>query len=187
MTNVTQELSDFETLHALRVGGLHAERPADADELAARGLVFVSPVGCMLTDAGTQLHATLLEQHRATLDLEALQTLYDRFLAVNQPTKTKCSAWQRLGDDDEEARFVIATELQDILERVSTTIVRTSKLLPRFAAYPPRLRSALDKVLEGQHEFLTGARVPSFHNVWMECHEDYLLTLGISREDEGSY
>jgi len=25
------------------------------------------------------------------------------------------------------------------------------------------------------------------HTVWMEIHEDYLQTLGRSREDEGSY
>lgn len=78
-------------------------------------------------------------------------------------------------------------DLQDILERVSTTIDRTSTYLPRFGGYPPRLRTALDRVLEGQNEFLTSPKVASFHNVWMECHEDYLLTLGISREEEGSY
>ena len=184
---MTEELSDFETLHAIRVGGLHAERPADADELAARGLIFISPVGCMLTDEGTQLHTTLLDEHRATVDLDAVRALYDRFLAVNQPTKTKCAEWQRLADDDEEGRFMIVTDLQDTLERVTTTLVRTSAVLPRFSAYAPRLRTALDKVVEGDSEYLTGPRVASFHNIWMECHEDYLLTLGISREEEGSY
>ena len=82
---------------------------------------------------------------------------------------------------------MIATDLQDILERVSTTITRTSEHLPRFAGYPPRMKTALDRVLEGENEYLTSPKVESFHNVWMECHEDYLLTLGISREEEGSY
>ena len=86
--------------------------------------------------------------------------------------------WQNLADDDFDGRFMIATDLQDILERVSTTIIRTSEHLPRFAGYPPRMETALGKVLEGQHEFLTSPTVESFHNVWMECHEDYLLTLG---------
>lgn len=184
---MTQILTEFDVLHALRVGGMHAETPANADELAARGLIFVSPVGCMLTEDGTRLHAQLLEEHRTTIDLEALQLLYERFLAVNQPTKSKCAEWQRLGDHDDEARFVIATDLQDILERVSTTINRTAAMLPRFGSYPPRLGAALDRVLEGESDYLTSPRVASFHNVWMECHEDYLLTLGISREEEGSF
>jgi hypothetical protein len=29
--------------------------------------------------------------------------------------------------------------------------------------------------------------VDSVHTVWMEIHEDYLQTLSISREEEGSY
>lgn len=184
---MTQGLSDFEALHAIRVGGLHATKPDNAEALAERGLLFISPVGCMLTEQGQQQHLELLEIQRAQLDLDAVKALYERFLAVNQPTKSKCSEWQNLADDDAEGRFMIAVDLQDILERVSTTIIRTSEHVPRFAHYPPRMETALAKVLEGQSEFLTSPRVESFHNVWMECHEDYLLTLGISREEEGSY
>ena len=184
---MTQGISDFEPLHAIRVGGMHAPKPDNAEELAERGLLFVSPVGCMLTEKGTQLHSELIEQQRADLDVEAVGALYERFLAVNQPTKSKCAEWQKLADDDFDQRFMIATDLQDILERVSTTITRTSEHLPRFAGYPPRMKTALDRVLEGESEYLTSPKVESFHNVWMECHEDYLLTLGISREEEGSY
>ncbi len=184
---MTEEIAEFDVLHAIRVGGMHAETPTNADELSGRGLIFITPVGCMLTDEGQRVHGELLEAHRATIDLDAVAALYERFLAVNNPTKSKCAEWQRLGDDDEDARFAIASDLQDILERVSTTIDRTSTYLPRFGGYPPRLRTALDRVLEGQNEFLTSPKVASFHNVWMECHEDYLLTLGISREEEGSY
>jgi hypothetical protein len=184
---VTQSISDFEPLHAIRVGGMHAPKPDNADELAERGLIFVSPVGCMLTEKGQQHHAELLAQHREEIDVDAVSALYQRFLAVNQPAKSKCTEWQNLADDDFDGRFMIATDLQDILERVSTTIMRTSEHLPRFAGYPPRMRTALERVLEGESEYLTSPRVASFHNVWMECHEDYLLILGISREEEGSY
>jgi len=184
---VTQGLSDFEPLHAIRVGGLHAPKPDNADELAERGLVFVTPVGCMLTEKGQDLHEELLVQHRIEIDVVAVGVLYERFLAVNQPAKSKCTAWQNLAEDDFDGRFMIATDLQDILERVSTTIMRTSEHLPRFASYPPRMKTALERVLEGEPEYVTSPRVASFHNVWMECHEDYLLTLGISREEEGSY
>ena len=94
--------------------GLAVGRPA-----RARGLIFVTPVGCMLTDEGTQLHTTLLEEHRATVDLDAVRVLYDRFLAVNQPTKSKCAEWQRLGDDAEEERFMILShpQVQEYVQR----------------------------------------------------------------------
>jgi len=187
LRDVTQGVSEFDALHAIRVGGMHAETPANADELAGQGLIFVSPVGCMLTEDGQTRHAELLEAERADIDLEAVRALYERFLAVNQATKSKCAEWQNLSDDEVDGRFVIATDLQEILERVSATMTRTATHMPRFATYPPRLQGALDKVMEGQWEYLTSPKVESFHNVWMECHEDYLVTLGISREEEGSY
>ena len=187
LRDVTQGVSEFDALHAIRVGGMHAETPANADELAGQGLIFVSPVGCMLTEDGQTRHAELLEAERADVDLDAVRALYERFLAVNQATKSKCTAWQNLPEDEVDGRFVIAGDLQEILERVSATMTRTATHLPRFATYPPRLQGALDKVMEGQWEYLTSPKVESFHNVWMECHEDYLVTLGISREDEGSY
>ena len=34
---------------------------------------------------------------------------------------------------------------------------------------------------------VAGAGIDSVHTVWMELHEDYLLTQGITREQEGSY
>jgi hypothetical protein len=141
----------------------------------------------MLTEDGQTRHAELLEAERADVDLDAVRALYERFLAVNQATKSKCAEWQNLPEDEVDGRFAIAGDLQDILERVSATMTRTATLLPRFATYPPRLQGALDQVMEGRYEYLTSPKVESFHNVWMECHEDYLLTLGISREEEGSY
>ena len=84
---MTQGLSDFEALHAIRVGGLHAHKPDNADELAERGLIFVTPVGCMLTEKGTQHHGELLEVQRTEIDVVAVGALYERFLAVNQPTR----------------------------------------------------------------------------------------------------
>jgi len=105
---------------------MHAETPANADELAGQGLIFVSPVGCMLTEDGQTRHAELLEAQRADVDLDAVRALYERFLAVNQTTKSKCAEWQNLSDDEVDARFVIATDLQEILERVSTTMTRSS-------------------------------------------------------------
>lgn len=184
---MTSESSDFEVLHALRVGGLHATLPTDADALAERGLIFVLPTGAMLTDEGTKLHEQLLAEHRKEIDTDVVRSLYMRFLAVNQPTKSACSRWQQLGDDDEEDRFMIVSELQDTLERVSVTVLRTGAIVPRFGGYPPRMAEALDRVVSGENDYLTGVRVASFHNIWMECHEDYLLTLDISREEEGSF
>jgi hypothetical protein len=54
----------------------------------------------------------------------------------------------------------------------------------RFGRYRSRLRAALARVDEGDHDWLTSPRVDSYHSVWMQLHEDLLLALGTDRSDE---
>jgi hypothetical protein len=117
-------------------------------------------------------------------DVGALKSIYERFLAANQPFKSACFAWQDL---DEDARWEKAGDFTGHVERVEPALARTAELLPRFSAYGDRLRAALARVDAGEHDYVTSVRVDSLHTVWMEIHEDYLQTLDISREAEGSY
>ena len=43
------------------------------------------------------------------------------------------------------------------------------------------------KVAAGDHHLFTGVMCGSYHDVWMELHEDLILTLGIDRAKEGSF
>ena len=61
-----------------------------------------------------------------------------------------------------------------------------SKLLARFATYGPRLRSALQRVENGDVDWFTKPMIDSYHTVWFELHEDLLATLGIERSKEES-
>ena len=58
--------------------------------------------------------------------------------------------------------------------------------LPGLETYD-RIDAALGAAREGDSRFITDPRVDSVHNIWFECHEDYLLTLGRDREEEGSF
>jgi hypothetical protein len=49
------------------------------------------------------------------------------------------------------------------------------------------LTRAMYWALDGDHDYVLSPRHESVHTVWMELHEDYLLTQDISREAEGSY
>ncbi|MHB8691240.1 MAG: PEP-utilizing enzyme [Solirubrobacteraceae bacterium] len=118
------------------------------------------------------------------IDREALKAIYERFLAVNQPFKSLCFRFQEASED---ARFEFAGELATIVERVQPALRRTIELLPEFDGYGQRLTAAMEQVEQGAHEYVTSVRVDSLHTVWMEIHETYLNTLGISREQEGSY
>jgi pyruvate,orthophosphate dikinase len=56
--------------------------------------------------------------------------------------------------------------------------------LDRLGGYPDRLAHAHDRVVAGDHAWLTRPTVDSYHTVWFELHEDLLATLGRSRSDE---
>jgi hypothetical protein len=55
--------------------------------------------------------------------------------------------------------------------------------LTRFALYRTRLTIALERALGGNIAYVTDT-VDSYHSVWFQLHEDLLVTLGISREEE---
>ena len=59
--------------------------------------------------------------------------------------------------------------------------------MARFGPYGPRLHEAAEKVQGGDHHLFTGVMCSSYHDVWMELHEDLILTLGIDRAKEGSF
>jgi hypothetical protein len=184
---ISDVTSEFEKLHRLRIRSLAPlETLGDVDELVAASLILVTPRGCMLTPAGLARHDELLEQWRGTLDLERVAKSYDRFLAVNQPVKDLCSRWQVEGKS-EEALVMAAEDLSEIVDRVGSALRRAGQVVPRFETYEPRLRAALQAARDGDGRFITDPRVDSVHNIWFECHEDYLLTLGRDREQEGSF
>jgi hypothetical protein len=51
----------------------------------------------------------------------------------------------------------------------------------------PRLESTCKLVVGGTNNMFTGVMCGSFHDVWMELHEDLILTQGIDRAAEGSF
>lgn len=173
------------TLHAVAMAGSHPAPPGDADALVATGLLEITVAGHMLTEYGRTTHRGLLDAERAALDLDRLAQVYDRFLALNTTMKGHIA---RAGSTtDADARFELSGEVGDVVERVEPVLERTEAVVARFGPYRTRLRAALDKVDDGDWTYLGSPSVDSVHTVWMECHEDFLLTLGRSREEEGSY
>jgi hypothetical protein len=171
-------------LHSVALRGNVAEIPGGlADELLDADLITHTSAGYLLTEAGHRRHGELLDDERQGLDIERLARFYERFLAANSGMKAASAR----PAEDEDARFALLDELEQSVERIAPALRRSTELLPRFGGYHDRLREALRRAENGQWEYLTSPKVDSVHTVWMECHEDFLQTLGRSREDEGSY
>lgn len=201
---VADPAASFPVLHALRIKGmadvptLAAITGADADslhsvlhELVGRGLTkhIEARDVWRLTDDGRAVHATALSAEIAALDLAALP--YERFLASNADFKQICTDWQVRGGepndhgDAEYDRAVLdrLVALDDTVEPILQEIART---LAWTARYRPRLADALCRLLDGDPKAFTGVLCDSYHDVWMELHEDLILTQGIDRAAEGS-
>jgi phosphohistidine swiveling domain-containing protein len=171
----------LEALHPLALRGSLPEVEG-GEALAEAGLAVKTPAGWMLTEAGTAKHAQLLAAE--AVDRDAVHAAYERFLAANAPFKALNAKWQGAGED---ARWELVGELADLVGRAEAALGRTAAALPRFGPYAGRLRAALERVEAGEFEWVTAHDRDSLHTVWMEAHEDFLRTLGISREEEGSF
>jgi hypothetical protein len=59
--------------------------------------------------------------------------------------------------------------------------------LARLSPYGPRLAQTCQRLAAGETNMFTGVMCGSYHDVWMELHEDLILTQGIDRAAEGSF
>lgn len=183
---MTEVASRILLLHRLRLRGMLADASLDAAALEAEGLASATPAGLLITEQGLARAEERIAAEREAIDADAVAAAYERFLAVNRQAKALCARWQQSGLAVEE-RFALLGDLQELTEQVGAALQRTAAQLPRFASYGPRLEAALETAGMGDGRWINDPTIESFHTVWMECHEDYLLVLGRSREQEGSF
>ncbi len=155
--------------------------------MAAKGMFMVTPAGrSWLDEQYPTAYADLRENPEAT-------AAYERFERVNRELLRLFTDWQmmpaggeRVPNDHSDPDYD-----RDVIDRLGALHERGLKPLERFQAlderlgeYIRRLESAYDRVLGGEHEYVSGARVDSYHTVWFELHEDLLRMLGREREEQ---
>lgn len=206
-TNVAT--TQFRVLHAARIKGLANDEVMAAlagisvDTLLAVGAELVESgwlvrregrfTGYAPTPAGREQAIRLLEADPETAAAAAhLATMYDAFLPANGDFKRICQDWQmRDGapNDHTDAAYdagvigalrALHTGWVPHLESFATT-------LPRIADYAPRLEHALAKLRGGDNAAFARPMYDSYHDIWMELHQDLIISLGRTRDahDEG--
>ena len=189
---------DTAVLHVVRLKGRASsagialaipaeEEPALAtlERLAEEGLVIHRTGrvgGWILTPAGRERSDQLVRDERDRLDLGALGGLYDeRFLRLNREFKALCTRWQVARGD--EAEF--GRELERLHAENLTLLKRFGALADRLReGYEGRFRAAHLRFLGGDHNALLQPLTDSYHDVWLELHEDLLLVLDRRREED---
>jgi hypothetical protein len=190
---------DLLVLHALKLKGF-AEPPVVAEvtaqeETAVAGILTALQEaalvqrregrisGWSLTPAGRESHGVRVV---AELDAAGCRSLvseaYDRFLEHNESFKVLCTRWQT-----EDRPPVCIDELCGMHTRVVSLVDDLSSGLDRFGPYRSRFDRAVTRLRNGDLEALTRPLSGSYHDVWMELHEDLMVTLGRKRSAGDGY
>ena len=163
------------------------EHVAAGRAAGANGMFMVAPPGREWLD---QRYPEAYAEFRD--NPEATET-YERFEKINRELLQLFTDWQmmpsaggeRVPNDHSDADY--DAEIVDRLgaqhERAEKVLDRFAALDPRLGVYKTRLDDAYDKVLAGDSDWVSGARIDSYHTVWFELHEDLLRMLGREREE----
>src|SRR6187431_1438571 len=198
----------FRTLHSLRIkGSTTCETLADMtrsdwsdvqghlDALAAVGQAQFRAAGALwqLTPAGRAAHTDGLRADvEGVLPDAGFTDAYERFLSVDRQFDTLFAAWRVFNgqpNDHSSAEYdaAVVENLSHLHTAAEPTVRSFGAVFDRMDAYGPRLESVLIRILDGESNMFTGVMCGSYHDVWMELHEDLMLTQGIDRGREGSY
>lgn len=185
---------EFEVLHATRVRGfataeqiatstglqipLIEQRLTDAAESGFVKQRSGRISGARLTPAGRARLLLLTEKEVGEAERAGLAGAYDAFLAPNREFKALTTQWQ----SDKDLDRVLAG-LDRIHGEVERILGDASASSARFGNYQRRFDDALARFRGGDESALARPMSESYHDVWMELHEDLLATLGRQRGD----
>jgi hypothetical protein len=196
-------------LHALRICGFAAadrlanylRQSVDAVESSLRaseseGLVRYRHgrlSGWLLTAAGLEVHDDhIVAVLRDTSWQQPVLAGYGEFLDRNRELKQICTDWQlkqhpgrSAPNDHSDADYdrKVIDDLAALHERAGSMFDHLMQALDRFAAYPLRLEDALARLRGGDGRAFATPMSASYHCIWMELHQDLLVTLGRQRDD----
>jgi hypothetical protein len=86
-------------------------------------------------------------------------------------------------NDHSDAAYdaAIAERLRSLHVEIVPVLDDLAAASPRFEPYAPRLTRAVERFDAGDHAALARPLSESYHDVWMELHQDLLLSLGRER------
>lgn len=157
------------------------------------GRVVLAESKYMLSPAGQMI--LLGEYSRFYSELRGdsrFVSAYERFEIVNADLKQLITDWQtmevagsRVANDHSDAEYddKIIGRLGDLHERFEPVLANMVSSESRLACYAGKLDRALERAEDGELQWVSDAKIESYHTVWFELHEDLLRLLGRIREE----
>jgi hypothetical protein len=150
----------------------------------AQGRFILAPMARMALDGEYSKYYSDL---RANADFVAA---YEGFERINVELKQLITDWQtmdvagkRVQNDHSNAAHdeKVISRIGDMHERADKLFARLAAGLPRLQIYRDHLLQALEKAEDGAIEWVSDARIDSYHTVWFELHEELLRLMGKTR------
>jgi hypothetical protein len=171
-------------------GMARGEASAEQQSLAEAGLLLIKGPMMMPTPAGTAFVGEILCLPADAPERERIMATFHRFLPVNRALRDLCTAWQVRPDGsvndhtDPGYDAEIRDRLDDIDDSIAPLLKRFAEDVPSLAGYRARLTESLEKLDEGDNAWLASPLIDSYHTVWMHLHQELLLTIGMSRQED---
>lgn len=183
---------DISTIAALT--GIDASAvDALLERAIATGRVAETHGKFLLTSAGRMILEGQYSRYCADARADtALVDAYDRFELINADLKQIITDWQtveiggqKVANDHADAAYneKIIDRLNIVHERMEGIFTLFVDASSRFAYYADKLEAALVKAEDGAHEWVSDAKIESYHTVWFEMHEDLLRMLDRQRDE----
>jgi hypothetical protein len=154
--------------------------------MGAKGTFMVTPAGrAWLDERYPEAFGAIRRDPEATEAYEQFERINRKLLALMTDWQMMPAGGERIPNDHSDPGYDagIVDRLGDLHERARRPLGRFARLEPRLGRYGERLDGAYDKVLAGERDWVSGARIDSYHTCWYELHEDLLRMLGREREE----
>ena len=169
-----------------RVAEVLRESVARGRVLETNGKYSLAPTTRVSLTADYSRHCSDLRQNR-----EFVAT-HEEFERVNTALKALITDWQIMevagssvtnDHSDKAYDSQIIDRLGNLHERADRILTKFATHLPRLQVYRDKLANALDHAEDGSIEWVSDARIESYHTLWFELHEDLLCMLGRTRTE----
>ena len=154
--------------------------------MEAKGKFMVTPAGRAWLD---EQYPNAFAELRANPDATAA---YERFERINRDLLTLFTDWQmvpaaggRTPNDHADADYDrrVIDDLSALHTLAEAMLEQLAQGQVRFADYNLRLADALMRLRAGDNRAFATPMSASYHCIWMELHEDLLVTLGRERDE----